>query len=306
MSAEETESKPRTYGNWMKPEEKGILPGLGPLGTGIIFMVCIVLVLLVIKSEWIAAGCVTLAGVLLLWLVTHRDQHGKSAADKIIVRVGWWRSRRKKENVWRAGTLGYGRPGSVMLPGILGQVELAEATDATGVPFGVLFCPRQDTYTVVVNSSPSGEDLVDRDQIDRWVAMWGVFKADMADERHHRDPPREPAAAQAGGRPPAGPARGGGRVLHERAAGDRQDVSEGEHGCAGLPVLHVLGRPRQEEGGLDQKEAASGVPAGVRPEAAVSGAEGPGDRRWGVPPHVGAGAVPVREDRLRLAGQGPV
>ncbi|MCT6810910.1 MAG: hypothetical protein M3028_05290, partial [Bifidobacterium sp.] len=113
MSAEETESKPRTYGNWMKPEEKGIL-----------------LVLLVIKSEWIAAGCVTLAGVLLLWLVTHRDQHGKSAADKIIVRVGWWRSRRKKENVWRAGTLGYGRPGSVMLPGILGQVELAEATDA--------------------------------------------------------------------------------------------------------------------------------------------------------------------------------
>jgi len=38
MSAEETEPKPRTYGNWMKPEEKGILPGLGPLGTGIIFM----------------------------------------------------------------------------------------------------------------------------------------------------------------------------------------------------------------------------------------------------------------------------
>lgn len=183
MSTEDTESKPRTYGNWMKPEEKGILPGLGPLGTGIIFMACIVLVLLVTKSEWIAAGCVTLVGVLLLWLVTHRDQHGKSAADRIIVRIGWWRSRRKKENVWRAGTLGYGRPGSVMLPGILGQVELVEGTDATGVPFGVLFCPRQDTYTVVVNSSPSGEDLVDRDQIDRWVAMWGVFKADMADEQ---------------------------------------------------------------------------------------------------------------------------
>lgn len=182
MSADES-SKPRTYGNWMQPETKGILPGLGPIGTGIIFTVCIILVLLVTKTEWVSAGCVAVAGILLLWLVTHRDQHGKSIADKLIVRVGWWQSRRKKENMWRAGTLGYGRPGSVMLPGVLGQIELSEGMDSTGVPFGVLFCPKQDTYTFVVNSSPSGEDLVDRDQIDRWVAMWGVFKADMADEQ---------------------------------------------------------------------------------------------------------------------------
>lgn len=183
MSGEDSESKPRTYGNWMQPEERGILPGIGPIGTGIVFACSLLLVLLVTKGKWGSAAGVVVAGVLLLWLVTHRDQHGKSVASKIIVRVGWWRSRRKGENMWRAGALGYGRPGTVELPGVLGQIELSEGTDSTGVPFGVLFCPRQDTYTIVVNSSPSGEDLVDRDQIDRWVAMWGVFKADMADEQ---------------------------------------------------------------------------------------------------------------------------
>lgn len=173
---------PRTYGNWIRPTTPGIIPGIGTLGSALFFVGIFVALPFIFANDWFAAITVFALDVGVVALISRRDRFGKSLGSRLVVALGWWRSRRKKENMYRAGALGYGPFGTVLLPGILAKSTLTEGRDGSDRPFALLRVPRQRTYTVVLEASPSGEDLVDQEQIDTWVARWGQMQADMADE----------------------------------------------------------------------------------------------------------------------------
>lgn len=68
------------------------------------------------------------------------------------------------------------------MPGIAAGLRLSEHTDSYGRAFALLFCPAAKTYTAALSTEPDGASLVDRDQMDSWVAGWGLWLANLADE----------------------------------------------------------------------------------------------------------------------------
>ncbi|MCI1225385.1 MULTISPECIES: SCO6880 family protein [Bifidobacterium] len=182
MNDKDKAAAPRTYGNWIQPTTPGIIPGIGTLGSALFFIGIFVALPFVFANDWITAIAVFAIDIGIVALISRRDKYGKSLGSKLVVAFGWWRSQRKKENMYRAGALGYSPFGSVLLPGILAKSSLSEGHDGTDRPFALLRVPRQHTYTIVLEASPAGEDLVDQEQIDTWVARWGQLQADMADE----------------------------------------------------------------------------------------------------------------------------
>lgn len=174
--------KPRTYGNWIEPRTPGIIPGLGLLGSALVFAGIFLALPFMMLNLYVPAITIFLLTCAFAYLISRKDVHGKSIATKIIVKCGWWMATWKREHMFRGGILGYGPEGSMILPGLLARTQLLHATSANG-DFGVIYCPRQHTYTLVIRTSPNGEDLVDPGQMDRWVAEWAQSKADMADEQ---------------------------------------------------------------------------------------------------------------------------
>lgn len=174
--------KPRTYGNWIEPRTPGIIPGLGLLGSALVFAGIFLALPFMMLNLYVPAITIFLLTCVFAYLISRKDVHGKSIATKIIVKCGWWMATWKREHMFRGGILGYGPEGSMILPGLLARTQLLHATSANG-DFGVIHCPRQHTYTLVIRTSPNGEDLVDPGQMDRWVAEWAQSKADMADEQ---------------------------------------------------------------------------------------------------------------------------
>ncbi|RBP98919.1 hypothetical protein CRD59_06670 [Bifidobacterium xylocopae] len=138
--------------------------------------------LCVMAGRWLLAAVVVVIFGMMLLLIAVEDIHGDSLGGRLTVNIAWHWAHARKETMYRAGILGVDSSGSVRLPGLLARTELYEGTDAAQRPFGLVFSPSQRTYSVIIASSPSGEDLVDQDQIDLWVSRWGQFQASMADE----------------------------------------------------------------------------------------------------------------------------
>lgn len=179
---EATESlKVRTYGNWRKPQSPGIL-GLGSLGTALLMggLVIVVLVVMVggLKNALITAAVLAV----FLGLVLVRDSHGKNLLTRFTTRVGWLFSKSKGQNLYRSGPLGRTLWGTHQLPGLAAATRLSEHSDSYGRRFAMIYTPWTQSYTVVINCEPDGAALVDPDQIDRWVADWGQWLANLADE----------------------------------------------------------------------------------------------------------------------------
>jgi hypothetical protein len=163
----------RTYGNWRRPRSAGI-GRLGLLGTGVLMGGIIVVIL---------AGMVLL-GLLGIGLgsLLVADRHGKTGLALLGVRLGWWRSRSTGAHLYRSGPLGRARWGTFQLPGLLAQSRLSEWRDSWDRPFAVLELPATGHFTVVFATEPDGASLVDREQIDVWVARWGEWLASLGDE----------------------------------------------------------------------------------------------------------------------------
>jgi hypothetical protein len=171
----------RTYGNWRQPRSAG-LGRLGLVGTAIL-MAGVVIVILAVAFAGVLAGLVLLAllGLGMSSLLV-RDRHGKTGAQLITVRVGWWRARGRGGHLYRSGPLGRVPWGSYQLPGLAAQSRLIEARDGYDRPFALLSVPAVGHHTVVIAAEPDGASLVDRDQIDVWVARWGEWLASLGDE----------------------------------------------------------------------------------------------------------------------------
>lgn len=174
-------STPRTYGNWRKPTTAGLM-GLSTLGTmmligGLIFMV------LVVMAAGLMAGMVVggVLGVILLVLL-NKDKHDRSLLARIADRVGWANTRSAGSHLYRSGPLGRTDWGTFQLPGLAAPSRLSEHTDSYGRPFALIHVPFTGHYTVVLGTEPDGAALVDREQVDLWVAGWGRWLANLGDE----------------------------------------------------------------------------------------------------------------------------
>lgn len=175
------ERQVRTYGNWRKPASAGLL-GLGSFGT-VILMGGMFIVVLVLQSGGLLAACITaLCLLLVLILMMVRDVHGINALTRISIRGGWWMAKATGANVYRSGPVGRVPTGRFQLPGLLARMTPSEHYDSYNRPFALLHAPSTATYSIVIGTEPSGAPLVDPEVIDGWVADWGHWLANLADE----------------------------------------------------------------------------------------------------------------------------
>jgi hypothetical protein len=176
-----TEYTPRSYGNWTKPRTAGLL-GLSAIGTAVLFVGAGLSVVVTMVSD-ITNGVFTgmLFGVFLL-TVAVKDRHGQSLLARGVTRAGWMLTRSKGTNIYRSGPLGRAEWGTVQLPGLLAGSRLSEWRDSYNRPFALVQVPATGHYTVVIGTEPDGAALVDREQVDSWVAEWGHWLARLGDE----------------------------------------------------------------------------------------------------------------------------
>ncbi|RFU23085.1 hypothetical protein D0Z06_03885 [Geodermatophilus marinus] len=111
-----------------------------------------------------------------------RDRHHRTGAQRLAARAGWARARRRGAHLYRSGALGCTPWGTAQLPGLAAGSQLSEWQDARGRPFALVWLPSTGHATVVLVSEPDGASLVDQDQVDTWVAHWGVWLAGLGHE----------------------------------------------------------------------------------------------------------------------------
>lgn len=171
----------RTYGNWRQPTSPGLL-GLGTGGTVLLFLGLFVVLLMLMTGGLLEAlGTAVGFGVLLLLLVT-RDRHGRNVLTRAGARLGWLSARSRGLHLYRSGPLGRTAWGTYQLPGLAAATRLSEHQDSYSRRFALLFTPVTKTYTVVIGTEPDGAALVDQDQVDVWVADWGLWLGNLGDE----------------------------------------------------------------------------------------------------------------------------
>ena len=179
--ATETAQVERTYGNWRRPRP----PGLWHLGliSSVLLIVGLIAAIIVIAVIGLIPGLVLLALMLPLFLVTLRpDPHGQTPIQRVGMRLGWRRARSSRAHLYRSGPLGRTPHGTYGLPGLLASSQLSEARDTYDRPFAVLCHPWCQQLTVVLETEPDGAALVDRPQVDQWVAHYGHWLAALSQE----------------------------------------------------------------------------------------------------------------------------
>lgn len=181
-TADTTRRGARTYGNWRRPTSPGLL-GLGTGGTvGLFVGLLIVLIVMISPAGMLGAFATAVAIAAVILLMVTRDGDGRSVIARVSNRAGWFVSRSRGSNLYRSGPLGRTEWGVYQLPGIAAATRLTEHTDSYSRPFALLYTPQTKTFAVVIGTEPDGAALVDQDQIDLWVADWGHWLANLADE----------------------------------------------------------------------------------------------------------------------------
>jgi hypothetical protein len=169
-----------TYGNWRRPRRAGLGP-LGLLGTFVIFGGLVATLLASLISLY-AAIIVFVPVVLFLIPLAIRTQDGRNVYQLFALRVGWWRRKAAGAHLYVSGPLSARPGGRFRPPGLLNKVTASEGRDAYDRPFGILHHPQRDLYTIVLGCDPDGGSLIDPDQVDVWVALWGEWLARLSHE----------------------------------------------------------------------------------------------------------------------------
>ena len=177
----QTHNGPRTYGNWTRPKSPGLL-GLGAIGTVVLFVGAGITIIVSIIGGLLAGFVVAVATIGFLLLIALRDKHGQSTLARTATRFGWANTRARRKNIYRSGPLGRADWGTMQLPGLAAASRLVEYKDSYNRPFAMIHVPSTGDFTIVIGSEPDGSSLVDREQVDIWVAEWGMWLANVADE----------------------------------------------------------------------------------------------------------------------------
>ena len=173
MSAAQVQAKPevRTYGGWREPRNMGIgvltmretMAALGGL-------IVVFATMMISNVLWAGGVLVIEAGV--LWLVTTKDKHGMSLLDKGAERLRFRRAARGGGTRYVSGPLAprY-TTGGFRLPGVLWRSTLSE-----------LVHHGDKSLAVVMALSPPGTGLVDLDQANDLVALFGHWLGNLSGE----------------------------------------------------------------------------------------------------------------------------
>jgi hypothetical protein len=172
--------KTPTYGNWRRPRKAG-LGSLGLVGTVGMFggLVLVLLASLISLDSAVVVGiplAVTLAPLAI------RTQDGRNVYNMAAVRIGWLRRKSERQHLYVSGPLSARPGGRFRPPGLLSRATMLEGRDPYDRPFGVLYHRNRNLYTLVISCEPDGGSLVDPDQVDTWVALWGEWLAQLAHE----------------------------------------------------------------------------------------------------------------------------
>ncbi|MFW5421088.1 hypothetical protein J0910_31230 [Nocardiopsis sp. CNT-189] len=156
--------------------------GLGALGT-VGLLLGLMISVFAVMAGGLAAGAVAavLLGTVLLVLLV-KDRHGRSLLSRAGIRLGWANARSAGSHLYRSGPLGRAGWGTYQLPGLAAPSRLSEHEDSYGRKFALIHVPFTSHYTVVLGSDPDGASLVDRSQVDQWVAGWGAWLANLGEE----------------------------------------------------------------------------------------------------------------------------
>ncbi|MCA2211840.1 SCO6880 family protein [Jidongwangia harbinensis] len=170
----------RTYGNWRRPRKAG-LGSFGLIGTVGIFGGLVVVLLASLMSLQ-AALVVGTPIVIAVGPLAFRTQDGRNVYNLLALRVGWFRRKTAGQHVYVSGPLSARPGGRFRPPGMLSKVTMLEGRDPYDRAFGVLYHRYRQLYTVVISCEPDGGSLVDAEQTDIWVAMWGEWLSRLAHE----------------------------------------------------------------------------------------------------------------------------
>ncbi|MDP9793430.1 hypothetical protein J2S43_001942 [Catenuloplanes nepalensis] len=170
----------RTYGNWRRPRRSGLGP-LGLIGT-IAAFAGIVVVLLASLISLSAAMVVFVPLAAMIAPLAVRTEDGRNVYQMAATRSSWRRRRARGEHLYVSGPLSRRSGGRFSPPGLLSQVRMGEGRDAFDRPFGVLHHRGRNRFTVVLECVPDGGGLVDQEQVDVWVALWGEWLARLSHE----------------------------------------------------------------------------------------------------------------------------
>lgn len=171
----------RTYGGWREPRSAGI-GALTMLETmaALAGLVISIMVMMIAGVVWAGVVMVVEAGV--LYLVTTKDKHGMSLLDRGAERLRFRRSVQAGSTRYVSGPLAprY-TTGGFRLPGVLWRSTLSEHTDSVGRPFALVHHGDR-SLVVVMALSPPGTGLVDLDQANDLVALYGHWLGNLSGE----------------------------------------------------------------------------------------------------------------------------
>lgn len=167
------------YENFREPRSKGV-GRLGKLGTIALFAGAVVMIVLIkFVGLWWGLGFAAVAGLALL-AATTRDQHGRTALEKLGAGLGHRAEVAKGAALYKSGPMS--RLGTYRLPGLLAQTELTEHEDAAGATYGMVATPATNHYAVTVEAHPDGSSLLADDDLVANVNRWGEWLAFLTHE----------------------------------------------------------------------------------------------------------------------------
>lgn len=169
-----------TYGNWRRPQSPGVA-GLGLLGTAVLLGGMLAVVGLLFVSI-LAAGLGVMVVAMVMAPLLVKDRHGRNGVQKLSARLAWAQGRHRGWRVYRSGPIGRARTARFQLPGLGAAMTAVDALDAYNRPFVLLHHPATGHCSTVIETSPDGNDLVDEEQIDQWVAHFGGWLAALGQE----------------------------------------------------------------------------------------------------------------------------
>lgn len=170
-----------SYGNIRKANRIGLF-GL-PLGAVVALLPLIaVLMLVVATGRWVGVGATLAVMAVVVAPAVLPARHGRTVYQRWTLGVVWRWANRKGHTLYVAGPAGRTPDGKCRLPGLLAESELSEHHDSYGAPFGLVTLPTHSHHTVVIEAHATGSEVVDQSVIDRQVAHWGGWLANLGVE----------------------------------------------------------------------------------------------------------------------------
>ncbi len=184
VQAQQAQQEPKVplYTGWRPNTSVGLF-GLTTIQSLVMLAAIGVVVVVELTAGVLKAAVLGALLALTVVIVSKRDKHGLCILDRIEERARFQVEKRRRRNVFRGGALSVAKRSSGKLepPGYLGRLRLVDAQDAWRRPFTMVRHPGGQ-LTVVMALAPSGAGLVDQEEINKKVALWGEHIKDVAKE----------------------------------------------------------------------------------------------------------------------------